>query len=60
MAVPKCKDCELLKEGEALHYRVGKIITGLVRAKYCENDGGVITASELRTSPKWCHLRSKQ
>ncbi|OZQ97342.1 hypothetical protein CA598_05995 [Paenibacillus sp. VTT E-133291] len=59
MAVPKCNGCENLKEGEALTYRKARKITGLVKAKYCENNGCVISASELRTSPHWCHLRNK-
>ncbi|AIQ16722.1 hypothetical protein H70357_08655 [Paenibacillus sp. FSL H7-0357] len=59
MAMPKCYGCENLREGEALTYRVAKKIIGVVKAKYCETGGCVIAANELRTSPQWCHLRTK-
>ncbi len=66
MGVPKRKECEFYKEGEALSKSSRSSMRGVTSLRiacYCTHkeafgDGyPSIESNELKTSPKWCPLR---
>ena len=66
MSVPKCKECEFYKEGEALSISSRSSmrgVTSLKTARYCTHKVSIgdgypsVESNELKTSPKWCPLR---